>query len=88
MRAARRPLVRAQLDMPLGEVVRRLRLERGITQEQLAYASHIQVGHISRLENGRGNPRLSTLEALAASLGLALHELLAAAEAQAQSERP
>ena len=52
-----------------GPVLRRLRLERGLSQEELAeragMASH---AHISRLESGRKQPTLEMLFGLADAL--------------------
>jgi ribosome-binding protein aMBF1 (putative translation factor) len=48
------------------------RLERGITQQQLAAASGIRQSEISRIEGARGNPTVKTISALAAALELDL----------------
>ena len=44
-----------------------------MTQEQLAAASGIRQGEISRIESGHGNPTLKTIGALARALGAELH---------------
>lgn len=49
--------------------VRELRKERNLTQKQLAAASGINQGEISRIERGQTNPTASTLAALLAPLG-------------------
>lgn len=49
--------------------VRELRKERKLTQKQLAVASGINQGEISRIERGQTNPTASTLAALLAPLG-------------------
>lgn len=49
--------------------VRELRKKRNLTQKQLAAASGIDQGEISRIERGQTNPTASTLAALLAPLG-------------------
>jgi XRE family transcriptional regulator, regulator of sulfur utilization len=46
-----------------------LRLDAGVTQEQLAEKSGIPQADISRYERGLGNPTRATLDALAVALG-------------------
>jgi transcriptional regulator with XRE-family HTH domain len=48
-----------------GERVRRLRGERGWTQEELAWEAGVSQAQISLLERGTSEPRGSTLESLA-----------------------
>jgi transcriptional regulator with XRE-family HTH domain len=48
--------------------VRRLREERGLTQEQLADAANLHLDHISKIENRRREPRLRTISKLARAL--------------------
>jgi len=51
-------------------VVRDLRLRAGLTQKLLADLSGITAQTISRYETGRRNPTLTTLDRLAAAVGL------------------
>jgi XRE family transcriptional regulator, regulator of sulfur utilization len=46
-----------------------LRLDAGVTQEQLAERSGISQADISRYERGLGNPTRATIDALAVALG-------------------
>src|SRR5215471_11976425 len=55
--------------MTLGEKIRKARLERRLTQEQLA-GSEFTKSYVSELERGRRHPRLSTLKMLARRLDL------------------
>lgn len=48
--------------------IKKLRLDRGLTQEALAYKAGCRSAAISELENGKGNPELRTLEAIAGAL--------------------
>lgn len=58
--------------------VRNWRRMCGLTQKQLAFASHLPRTYISRIENGRIIPGLVTLERVADALGVALPALLVA----------
>ena len=53
----------------VGANVRKLRLERELTQEQLAHDAEIDVTYLRGIEAGRRNPSVSVLARLAKSLG-------------------
>ena len=61
-----------------GRAVREQRLALELTQRAVALRSGLPVETISRIEHARGNPTLSTMEAIARALGVELHELLRA----------
>lgn len=62
----------------VGDVVRKLRLERGWTQTDLGDAAGgIRKMTIVNIEANSGDPRQSTLQALATALGVTLEELYA-----------
>lgn len=58
--------------------IRNWRRVRGLTQKQLAVASHLPRTYISRIENGRIVPGLLTLERVAIALEVGLPALLVA----------
>jgi len=60
----------------VGLNVRRLRQERGLTQEQFAEASGFSQQYISDLERGRRNPTIVSLYELAVPLKVEPVELL------------
>lgn len=60
----------------LGENVRRLRLERGLSQEDLAFAAEMKRSYLSDLERGTRNPSVRALGRLADALGVDPVELL------------
>ncbi len=45
------------------------RMETGITQQQLSEKTDINQSNLSRIENGNGNPSVSTLHRIASALG-------------------
>ena len=54
----------------LGPAIRRVRRERGLTQEELAGEVGASVAHLSRLESGARQPSLDGLLRVAAALGV------------------
>jgi transcriptional regulator with XRE-family HTH domain len=69
-----------------GELLRRLRKERKLTQEELDERSGVSARAISDLERGGVEPRVATVAALARGLDLSLEDL-AAFEAAAEDAR-
>ena len=59
----------------LGEAIRHLREERGITQERLAQDAGLTTGTVSLVERGRSNPAWGTVKALAHGLDVSMAEL-------------
>lgn len=64
-----------QVAKALARAVRRLRREKGWTQDDLAAKVGIEQAAVSLIENARANPTLETLEALAKSLGVRFVDL-------------
>ncbi len=58
-----------------GEVIRRLREGKGLTQEELAERIHVGGKAVSKWETGKGFPDVSLLEPLAQALGISVIEL-------------
>lgn len=64
----------------LGTALRELRLERGLSQEELAHRASLHPTWISHLESGRENPAWGTVRRLAAALDVPLAVLAQRAE--------
>ncbi len=47
--------------MSLGKNIRRMRRDKGWTQSHLSEHTGIRIGHISKLEQDEGDPKLSTI---------------------------
>jgi transcriptional regulator with XRE-family HTH domain len=60
----------------LGRNLRNAREERGLTQEEVARRSGVHATEVSRIEAGKRDPRVSTVERLAAAVELPPGELL------------
>jgi len=69
-------ITRRTAALTFGREVRRRRGALGLTLEQLAERSGLTPNYIGTVENGRRDPSLSTVLALAKGLGLAPGELL------------
>lgn len=67
-------------DLALAALLKRLREERGITQEQLAFDAGLTASALSRIERGLNNPGWMTVRRLAAALDVTLVGLAAAVE--------
>jgi transcriptional regulator with XRE-family HTH domain len=60
----------------LGRNVRRLRQQRKLTQEQLAFEARIDLTYVGGIERGRRNPSLLVMARIAKALGVQLPKLL------------
>jgi len=76
------PARNSAVSKALAANVRRIRKERGWTQDDLAAETKVEQAAISLIENGRANPTLLMLESIARALDVAFMELFAAAPRQ------
>jgi transcriptional regulator with XRE-family HTH domain len=60
----------------LGRNVRRLRQQRGVTQEELAFEAEIDLTYMGGIERGRRNPSLMVMARIAEALSVPLTKLL------------
>jgi len=63
-----------------GTNVRRLRLEKGMSQEEFGFAAGIDRTYVSGVERGLRNPSLLLAERFAKGLDVELYQLLRAGE--------
>ncbi len=68
------------LEQAIGHQVRRHRKHAGLTVAELATASQISPGMLTKIENGQISPSLSTLQMLASALNVPLTVLFASFE--------
>jgi transcriptional regulator with XRE-family HTH domain len=59
-----------------GQVIRRLRLERGMSQEILSGLAALSRSHLAEIESGKDNANVETLWRIAGGLDLRLSELI------------
>ena len=60
----------------IGFIIKRLRIQRGITRHTLAIKSSISIRYLAQLESGKGNPTITILKNLAYALNITLKDLL------------
>jgi transcriptional regulator with XRE-family HTH domain len=73
-----KPLVHAVRD--LGQTIKRLRLEREMTQQEVADACGLDIRYIGSIERGQRNPTLGVLQGIASVFGMKTSELLRKAQ--------
>lgn len=61
----------------VGRNVRKIRQQRRMTQEELAFAAEIDLTYVGGIERGKRNPSLLVLTRIAAALQVAPAKLLA-----------
>lgn len=64
--------------MDIGEKLKALRTERGLTQEQLAAKLYVSRTAVSKWETGGGSPNLDSLQAVARLFDVSVDDLLSA----------
>jgi transcriptional regulator with XRE-family HTH domain len=69
-----------RLKHGFGAVVRECRLEKGLSQEQLAFDAGLTRNFISLVELGQRSPTLDTVEVVAKALDISASSLIARAE--------
>lgn len=60
----------------VGKNIRRLREERGLTQEKLAVDAEIDLTYLGGIERGRRNPSLLVMVRIAAALSVEVRSLI------------
>lgn len=59
-----------------GEIIRKVRREKGLSQEELAEKAKVDPKTIIQIEGGKRNPTLKTLQKLANALNIPITDLL------------
>jgi transcriptional regulator with XRE-family HTH domain len=63
------------LQINVGKQIQKIRESKGLSQQDLAAKCNFEKSNMSRLETGRVNPTLSTLDKVAKALDVTLIEL-------------
>jgi transcriptional regulator with XRE-family HTH domain len=67
----------SEITKRFGLRVRRLRKDRGLSQEKLAFDAGIHRTYLGSIERGERNPTLKNITRIARALGVSLAELFA-----------
>jgi transcriptional regulator with XRE-family HTH domain len=68
------------LHVAFGLVVRRVRQQRGLSQEGLGFKSGLHRNYVGLIERGKRVPTLRTVERIAAGLGVSAADLVGQSE--------
>lgn len=72
----------------IGAVIRAFRLEKGISQEELAHQAELDRTYVSGLERGKRNPSVRALQRITDALGTTLDVFFIKAREFAETKRP
>jgi transcriptional regulator with XRE-family HTH domain len=75
------------LSRTFGRVLKQLRLDRNLSQEELAHRARTTQSYLSLLENGSRSPGLTMMALLASGLGMRLSELVTLLEKPATRDK-
>jgi predicted transcriptional regulator len=67
-------------DPILARVLRQMRHDSGVTQEDVAHQAGITVAALARIERGTTNPRWTTVRRIISALNASLYDLITAVE--------
>jgi len=63
------------ISTKLGQNLKKIRLQKNMSQGDIARSLNVDRGYISTIENGKKNPTLATMEKIAKALGVQVGEL-------------
>lgn len=64
------------IEVKFGEILKKIRIEKGLSQHQLALHADLDRTYISLLERGLRTPTLATLFKISSALGIAPHKIV------------
>ena len=70
------------IETAFGRVVRKIRLEQALTQEQLGFEAGLRRTFISSIELGEKTPSLKSVQALSLALDIPMSKLLQLTESE------
>ncbi|MDO4725488.1 MAG: helix-turn-helix transcriptional regulator [Comamonadaceae bacterium] len=76
------------VDQALGQSLRKLRLERGWSQSELALRAQMDRNYLSLIELGRNSPSVRMLVRLCSALDVRTADVLEDMERRVQAQRP
>ena len=73
--------------MTFGERVKKIRLEKGLTQKELAEKCKIDPANLRKYESGRQNPKIETIEKISKVLQVSIQYLLGWSDEKQQEKK-
>jgi transcriptional regulator with XRE-family HTH domain len=70
------PPRRKDLLSAIGETLRAVRTERGLTLRQVAEEAHVSISYLAEIERGEKDPSSRVLESIVGGLGVEMVDLL------------
>ena len=70
------PRKKTDLLSAIGETLRAVRNERGLTLRQVAEGAHVSISYLAEIERGEKDPSSRVLESVAEGLGVGMGDLL------------
>lgn len=64
------------INKALGENIRKIRLQKEMTQEELAHRADLDYSYINQIENGKRNPSMEAINSIAKALGVQAKDLI------------
>ena len=80
--------MRSELPSRLGRAIKQLRLERGITQQELANKAKLHRTYVSDVERGTRNLTITCMDQIAVGLETPLSEIFKRVETASAAEEP
>lgn len=71
----------------IGNMISKIRKEKGITKTQLANQTKINIGHLTHIEKGERNPSHKALKEICSALNIPYQELLCAYDKELSEEQ-
>lgn len=62
------------IEEQIGERIKKIRIEKKLTQEQLAWEANVDRTYMNHVENGRKNISIKSLEKIIKALDVSFHE--------------
>jgi len=69
-----------EIEQAFGKILRKFRMERSLSQEELAHICELDRTYISLMERGKRKPTITTVFALGRGLKILPSELISATE--------
>ena len=66
--------------MKVGENIKKIRMTKGLSQKEVTISSGLDTAQYSRIENGKTDPSVTTLERIAKAMNVSLVEFFTATE--------